>query len=208
MSIRAEFRGKQSHEVEPWWAEELHACGVKSQESNLVIIYLVSFLELSWEGGLCVSQSHRYFVVFSLQRNNIQSIIIIITKFYRAHISTNVLRALLQRKKGKKKKKSLWYDYGCTMVQIFSWVERWKVWGGAELNGSFNNEFNSSRSNFIKLLSTKICLIFPWWKQDYQPNFHLLHTACYWYSAVVCLSWKPREHLAGNAVFIKAKISC
>ena len=38
----------------------------------------------------------------------------------------------------------------------------------------------------------------PWLKQDYQPNFHLLHFACYWYSAVACLSWKSPGYLVGQ----------
>ena len=40
------------------------------------------------------------------------------------------------------------------------------------------------------LLSMKFL---PWKKkkkQDYQPNFNLLHIACYWHSVAVCLSWK------------------
>ena len=43
------------------------------------------------------------------------------------------------------------------------------------------------------LLSMKFL---SWLKQDYQPNFHLLHFACYWYSANManaCLSWKFME---------------
>ena len=40
-------------------------------------------------------------------------------------------------------------------------------------------------------------------KQDYQPNFHLLHIACYWYSAFVCLSWKSNGNLVGKPVFTK-----
>jgi hypothetical protein len=38
----------------------------------------------------------------------------------------------------------------------------------------------------------------PWLKQDYQPNFHLLHFACYRYSAVACLSWKSPGYLVGQ----------
>ena len=45
-------------------------------------------------------------------------------------------------------------------------------------------------------------------KQDYQPNFNLLHIAFYWHSAVVCLSWKSCENLVENPVFIKEEMSC
>ena len=65
--------------------------------------------------------------------------------------------------------------------------------------------------NFIELLSTNICLawnFFPKKIQDYQPNFHLLHPACYWYSALVCWSWKLHGHLVGDPVFVKEEISC
>ena len=33
----------------------------------------------------------------------------------------------------------------------------------------------------------------PGLKQDFQPNFHFLHIACYWHSAVVCLH--PENHM-------------
>ena len=32
---------------------------------------------------------------------------------------------------------------------------------------------------------------------------YLLHVACYCYSDVVCLSWKPRGNLVGNPVLVK-----
>ena len=54
------------------------------------------------------------------------------------------------------------------------------------------------------LLSMKFLLRL---RQDYQPNFYSLHTACYWYSAVVCLSWISHGNLVGSPVFIKEEIS-
>ena len=36
----------------------------------------------------------------------------------------------------------------------------------------------------------------------YCQDFPLLYIVCYCYSAVVCLSWKSRENLVGNLVFI------
>ena len=61
----------------------------------------------------------------------------------------------------------------------------------------------SKEAKHKHLFSMK-CL--PWWKQDNQPHFHLLHIACYWYSAVVCLSGKSREKMAGDLVFIEAEV--
>ena len=55
--------------------------------------------------------------------------------------------------------------------------------------------------NFIKHVSTQICLAWNFFldkKQDYHPNFICSHIACYWHSAVVCLSWKSHENLVGN----------
>ena len=63
--------------------------------------------------------------------------------------------------------------------------------------------------NFIELLSTNIFLAwhFQWYKQDNHPNFYLLHIACYWYSAFVCLSWKSCGNLVGNPIFTKEEMS-
>ena len=39
------------------------------------------------------------------------------------------------------------------------------------------------------------------WSKHYQPNFHLLHIARQWYSAVDYLCWKSCGNLVGNTVF-------
>ena len=49
-----------------------------------------------------------------------------------------------------------------------------------------------SKGVFCAIIGKRLELAPEYWifksKQDYQPNFHLLNIACYWYSAVVCLS--------------------
>ena len=54
-----------------------------------------------------------------------------------------------------------------------------------------------------QLLSMK----FLTWKkiQDYQPIFNLLHIACYWHVAVVCLSWKSRGNWLAILFLLRKK---
>ena len=58
--------------------------------------------------------------------------------------------------------------------------------------------------NFVELLSAKICWA---WNFLLDKN-RITNPICYWYSAVVCFSWKSHGNLFGNLVFIKEEISC
>ena len=83
---------------------------------------------------------------------------------------------------------------------------RSKALQSATSMGKYIYHFVLVKTNFIQLLSTKICLAWNFFfetKQDYQPNFYLLFIACYWYSAVVCLSWVSHGNLVGSPVFMK-----
>ena len=66
----------------------------------------------------------------------------------------------------------------------------------------------ATRAQF-HLLSTQICLAWNYFldkkKQDYRNKFRLLHIACYWYSAAVCLSWKSRGNFVGKSCYCQGR---